>query len=450
VIGVSSLSETAVTFCVFSILLIPLAGAGLLLVNVGLGRSRSAAHSMLCSLCAVTIAAVVYFICGFSWQSFVGRPAHSFTLAGKTWSWLGAEPFFWRGLELNAAPASLAACLQIFSVGLASLIPISAGSDRWRLGAVCWSTALLAGCTYPVFAHWVWGGGWLAQLGSNYGLGMGFLDIGGASSIQAVGGLTALAISWILGPRQEKYSSEGVPVAMPGHNVILAGIGCLLALVGWLGLNSAGAIVFAGIEPARFVLIAVNTLLAAAGATLMAVMITSLRYGKPDASLSINGWISGLVAGSASCALVQPWAALLIGVVAGAAVIFAIEILELRLAIDDPAGAISVHGIAGVWGVMAVGLFIGFPHPLANAVSGTMQRLSGESPNSGQWLAQLLGVATLLGFVFPLTYSLNWLLNRFYRQRVSAEGERQGMDLHELGAGAYPEFVTHGQDFFQR
>jgi Amt family ammonium transporter len=448
VTSVSTLSETAVPLCILAILLVPLAGAGLLLLNVGLGRARNAAHSMLCSLCAVAIAAVVYFICGFSWQGFAGRPAHFFALAGKTWNWIAAEPFFWRGLELSSEPASLAACLQILSVGLAALIPLSAGSDRWRLGAVCWSTALLAACTYPLFAHWVWGGGWLAQLGANYGLGRGFLDAGGASTIQVVGGLTGLAITWILGPRREKYSLEGMPIAIPGHNVVLAGIGCFLALVGWLGLNSGGAMLFAGVEPSGLVLIVVNTLLSAAGGTLVAAMITGVRYGKPDASLSINGWISGLVASSAACAFVRPAAALLMGMAAGAIVVFAVEIFELRLAIDDPGGAISVHGVAGLWSVMAAGVFARFPARPLNAVSGSMQPAG--SGNSGQWLAQLVGVATLLGFVLPLTYGLNWLLNRVYRQRVSAEGERFGLDMHELGGGAYPEFVTHSEDFIQR
>src|SRR5207302_2988098 len=123
--------------------------------------------------------------------------------------------------------------LQMFSVGLASIIPLSAGSDRWRLGAACASSALLAGWTYPVFAHWVWGGGWLAQLGTNCGLGRGFVDGGGASTIQVVGGLTALSIAWILRPRRGKYSAQGMPAAIPAHNIVFVIFGCVLALVRW-------------------------------------------------------------------------------------------------------------------------------------------------------------------------------------------------------------------------
>src|SRR5947208_14808385 len=214
------LSETSTALCFVLILLVPLAGAGLALINTGLGRSRSAAHSMMTSLIVIAIAAVVYFGCGFSWQGFVGRPAHFVAIGHAGWNWIAAEPFFMRGLALDGSPASLTVLLQLFSVGLAALIPVGAGAERWRLGAICASTALLAGWTYPLFAHWVWGGGWLAQLGSSYGMGQGFVDAGGTGTIQVVGGLTALSIAWLLGPRRGKYSSDGIPAAIPGHSSV--------------------------------------------------------------------------------------------------------------------------------------------------------------------------------------------------------------------------------------
>jgi len=434
------LSETGTVLCILSIFLVPFAGAGLSLINAGLGRSRSAAHSMLASLCVIGVAATVYCACGFSWEGFAGRPAHSITVAGKAWSWIAAEGFFLRGVGRDGSPESLAACLQMFSVGLAALIPLGSGADRWRLGAICASTALLAGCTYPVFAHWIWGGGWLAQLGIYYGLGRGFVDSGGAGSIQVLGGLTALAIAWILGPRRGKYTTEGMPAAIPAHNAVYVLFGCLLAWVGWLGLNSAGAILFTGVPPGRMVSIAINTTLAAAAAALMAALITRVRFGKPDASLAVNGWVAGLVSGSAACPFVTPAAAIVIGLVAGVLVTFAVEWFDLHLAVDDPGGAISVHAVAGIWGLLALG-------PLAHFADQAPDTAGGDS---GQWLAQLVGVATLLGFLLPLTYGLNWMLNRFYPHRVAAEGERQGMDLYELGGGAYPEFVTHSEEFTQR
>src|ERR1017187_4293112 len=210
-----------------------------------------------------------------------------------------------------------------------------------------------------------------------------------------------------------------------------------------MGLNSAGSLLFAGIAPGRLVLVVVNTILSAGGAVLAAAVITRYRFGKPDASLSANGWISGLVASSAGCAFVPPAAALLIGLVAGAMVTYTVAWMEAHLGLDDPAGAISVHAIGGIWGVLAVGLF---PHASAIAVAG------GAGPageHGGQMLAQMVGGASLLGFVLPFTYSLNWLLNHFYPQRIPAEEERHGADLYELGAGAYPEFVTHTDEFSQ-
>jgi Amt family ammonium transporter len=266
----------------------------------------------------------------------------------------------------------------------------------------------------------------------NYGLGRGYLDAGGSGTIHTVGGLTALAITWIVGPRRGKYSSEGMPMAIPGHNAVLVLFGCMIAFVGWLGLNSAGAMLFAGVDGSRVPLIAMNTLLGASSAALVAAMITKIRFGKPDASLTANGWVGGLVAGSAACAFVPPAAIMIVGLVAGALVTFSVELLDLRLEVDDPGGSISVHAFAGLWGVLAVGL---------------LGRL--EAGTDGQLLAQVVGIGTLIGFVLPLTYGLNLILNRFIPQRVAVEGEQQGMDLYELGAGAYPEFMTHTDDFMR-
>jgi ammonium transporter, Amt family len=158
--------------------------------------------------------------------------------------------------------------------------------------------------------------------------------------------------------------------------------------------------------------------------------LTRIRFTKPDASLTANGWIGGLVASSAGCAALRPAEMLIVGIVAGALVIVSVEWFEFRLQVDDPGGAISVHAMAGLWGVLALGIFARFPDQA-----------------SGQWLAQVIGMATLVGFVLPLTYALNWLLDRMYPQRVAIDGERQGMDLQELGAEAYPEFITHTEEY---
>lgn len=434
-------SEIQTAVCIFFLVVAPLSGAGLALINAGLGRSRNAAHSMMAALSVIAVAACMYFVCGRAFQGFAGGLAHTISFTSKSgvtlWDWLGAEPWFLRGLPLNAidqnaAPAFLIAWFGIVAAGLSALIPLGSGADRWRLGSICASTALFAGITFPFFAHWAWGGGWLSAAGVNLGLGRGYLDAGGSGPIHAVGGLTALAITWIVGPRRGKYSHEGMPMVIPGHNAVIVLFGCLTAFVGWVGLNCAGAMLFANVEIGRAPLSAVNTLLSAASAALTAAVITRIRFTKTDASLSANGWIGGLVASSAGCAFMPPAAALIVGIVAGALVTISVEMLDLRLEIDDPGGSISVHGVGGLWGVLAVGLF---------------GRL--EAGGSGQITAQLVGIATLLGFVLPLSYALNLLLNRVMPQRVAVEGEHQGMDLYELGAGAYPEFVTHTDEFMR-
>jgi Amt family ammonium transporter len=416
--------------CVVLVAIVPLALAGLVLMNAGLGRTRSAAHSMLASMAAMAVAALVYCMIGFSWEGIAGGPAHSLMLAGRRWDWIAAAPFCLRGLPPAATRSHLQVLLQVFAVALAALIPLSAGADRWRISASCFSTALLAGWTYPLFAHWVWGGGWLAQLGSSYGLGRGFIDSGGASTIQVVGGLTALSIVWIIGPRRGKFAQDGIAPAIPGHNIVYVLFGALLIVPGWIALNAAGAILFTGAGAGQTPLIAINTVLCAAAAGLTALVITRFRFGKPDASLSANGWVSGLVASSAVCAFVSPLVAIGTGLIAGGLATAAVELLELRLGVDDPGGAISVHAVAGLWGLLAAGLFAG--------------------SERGQLTAQLVGVATLLGVILPLTYTLNWLLDRLRPQRTTREGERLGMDLHELGAGAYPEFMIHTDDFIER
>jgi Amt family ammonium transporter len=279
----------------------------------------------------------------------------------------------------------------------------------------------------------VWGGGWLAQLSANFGIPR-FADAGGAGVIQVVGGLMAVSVAWILGPRKGKFAADGMPAAIPGHNIVLVLFGCMLALVGWIGLDSAASILFYGAGPQQVVWIVINAVLSAAAGSLAALVVTRTRYRKPDASLSANGWIAGLVAGSASCAMVSPVVAIDIGVIAGVLVTYMIEIAELRLQVDDPGGAVSVHAGAGLWGLIALGLFGHFS----------------DGTRGGHVLAQVIGISALLGFMLPLIYVGNLVLNRFVPYRVDNDGDWQGMDIRELGAGAYPEFVVHADEFVPR
>jgi len=420
--------------CLLCILLVPFATAGLTLMHQGLGRSRSAAHTMVSTLCVLAVTSLAFVFVGFSLAGVNGGATHLIGHGNTAWDWAGAEPLFAHGVHFDGSPSGLLLCFQMFAAGLAAIIPLSTGSDRWRLAPACVSTGLLAAITFPLFAHWAWNGGWLSHLGLGFGLGAGFLDAGGSGTIQVIGGLTALSIAWILGPRRGKFHNDGMAAAIPGHNIVLVLFGCLLALIGWIALNSAAAMLFYGAGIVLVPKVLLNTVLAASASCLATVLTTRLRYGKPDASLIANGWVAGLVAGSAGCVFISPAAAIATGAVAGAGVMYLVEFLELKLHIDDPGGAISVHAGAGLWGLLAAGFF--------SSIS--------SLPRGGQIMAQVVGIAALLGFMLPLIHGLNLLVNRFIKQRVDADGDRQGMDVRELGAGAYPEFVTHGDEFLPR
>lgn len=425
------MSETVFAFTLLLLLISPLAIAGLALTNTGLGRSRSAAQSMLGNLAVVAVAAVVFALLG---SAIAGSPAgagHIFHLAGKPWNWIGSGTLLSGALAASGPgfnASALGLLFEFLAVALAALIPWGTGADRFRLAAGCATAAVLSGIVFPFLAHWVWNGGWLAQLGANFGLGVGFLDPGGAAAVHAVGGLTGLAVIWIAGPRRGKFPKEGFSMAMPSHNTVYVLFGCLVSLVGWLAWNAAGAILWLHAPLSALPEVAVNTVLSAATALVATCAVTRYRFGKPDASMCANGWMAGLVASSACAAIVTPGQSLFVGVVAGVVTPLLVELLELALSIDDPSGAISVHAVAALCGLFAAGLF---------------------APQPGQLLAQLIGIGTLLGLVLPVVYLLFAVLNRVVPFRVDPDGERIGMDLHELGGGAYPEFVIHRDDSYR-
>jgi Amt family ammonium transporter len=408
------------------LLLAPLAIAGVALINAGLGRSRSAAQALLGNVAIMAVTAIVFAVVGAAWAGSAGF--HSFELAGKSWNWLGAGPLLLGGFGSALPQNQLGLLFEFLAVAMAAVVPWGSGADRWRLSAGCLAAAVLAGTVFPLTAHWVWGGGWLAQLGANFGLGAGFLDAGGAAAVHMLGGLSALAVVWIAGPRKGKFPKEGFSTALPGHNAAYVLFGCLVALVGWLAWNVAGAILWLDAPLTALPVTAVNTILSASGALAATFAVTRIRFGKPDASLCANGWLAGLVASSACAGVLTPGQALVVGLVTGVATPLVVEVLELALSIDDPSGAISVHAMGGLWGLLFAGLF---------------------APQRGQLLAQLVGIATILGVVLPLVYLLFWLLNRAVPFRVEADGERIGMDLHELGGGAYPDFVIHRDESYR-
>lgn len=407
----------------------PLAIAGVALINAGLGRSRSAAQALLGNLIIVAVSAIVFAVFGSALAgSLPGGTGHTFHLAGKPWNWVGAGPLLLFGIDGAPVQSQLGLVFEFFAVALTGLIPWGSGADRVRLTAGIAVSVVLAGFIFPLAAWWIWGEGWLAQLNTDFSLGASFVDAGGAGAVHVLGGLSALAVIWIVGPRRGKFPKEGFSTAMPGHNAAYVLFGCMVSLVGFVAWNLAGAILWLNAVPTALPKTAINTLLCGSAALAATFTVTRLRFGKPDASLCANGWMAGLVASSGCAVLVSPLAALFVGLVAGIATPLLVEVLELALSIDDPSGAISVHLVAGLWGLLAVGMF---------------------TPKHGQMLAQLVGIATLLGVFLPLVFFVLLLLNRFVKLRSEADGERIGMDLHELGGGAYPEFVIHRDESYR-
>lgn len=421
--GTPPLSPLAYVLALALLMMAPFALAGLALMNTGLGRSRSAAQSLLGSLAGISVAVIAFALVGFGFAS--GSSSHVFQFDGRPWDWLGNGPFLLGGLTSASAREQITFLFELLSVSMAALIAWGSGADRFRLAGGISSATILAAITFPLAAHWIWGGGWLQQLGVNFSMGSGFIDAGGASTTQTLGGLSALVVVWLCGSRKSKFPKEEVSTAMPGHCAVFVLFGCFLALIGWLAWNTSGALIWLNASPLYLPVVAVNTLLSASAGLAGTFAVTRIRFGKPDASLCANGWLAGLVTSSACAALATPIESLAAGLVAGIFTPLLVELLELALSIDDPSGAITVHAAAGLWGLFAAGLFTSV---------------------AGQLVAQLVGIATLLGLLLPITYFLFALLNRVVPFRADADGERLGMDLRELGGGAYPEFVIHRDD----
>jgi Amt family ammonium transporter len=377
---------------------------------------------------AIASAAILAFVLVGATFAAPAMPVHSFQAFGKTWDWAGKGPWLFSGFPGLPLRTQVGTLFELLAVALAALIPWGSGADRLQIAAGVSVSIFLAAFVFPLLANWVWGGGWLSTLDTQFGLGAGFIDPGGAASIHILGGFSALAVIWITGSRRGKFPREGLSTAMPGHNAIYVLFGCLMALIGWMGFNLAGALLWLDAAPEKLAVVVINTLLAAAAALASSFTVTRLRFGKPDASLCANGWLSGLVASSACAVTVNPMQALFTGLVAGIATPLLVEVLELALSIDDPSGAVTAHLVSGLWGLFAAGVF---------------------SHHKGQLIAQLVGIAALLGLVLPIVYILFALLNRFVPFRVEPDGERIGMDLHELGGAAYPEFVVHRDDSYR-
>ncbi len=426
--------------------------AGFALVETGLCRAKNAAHTMMMNFMVYGLGMFAYWVMGFALQmggsagvglGGVNSLNSEFTInvLGKPWGLFGQHGFFLTQGGSYDVGVMVLFLFQMVFMDTAATIVTGAAAERWKFAAFAVSSIFLAAITYPLFANWAWGGGWLSQLGKNYGLGHGYSDFAGSGVVHAVGGLTGLAVAMIVGPRIGKYNRDGKPNAIPGHDIVLVLTGCFILAFGWFGFNPGSTLAASGNGALRIGSIAVNTMLAGMTGSVAAMLYMWIRFGKPDASMTGNGLLAGLVAITAPSGFVNTIGSAIIGFAAGFLVCLSVEYVEKVLKVDDPVGAISVHGACGLWGVISVGLFADGTSNYGgswNNVDGSVTGLFYGDP--GQLVAQLMGVATLVGIVFALSYVFNVVVEVLVGQRVSARSELQGLDLPETGALGYPEF----------
>jgi ammonium transporter, Amt family len=425
--------------------------AGFALAETGFCRAKNASHTMAMNFMVYGVGMLGYWICGYALQmggvgplAVVGNATAALdgeftvSLFGKSFGLFGYKGFFLSGATYDVAIFGLFLFQMVF-MDTAATIPTGAMAERWKWGSFIAFSFVISMLTYPIYANWVWGGGWLATLGSNFGLGHGHVDFAGSSVVHMVGGVAALAGAAALGPRIGKYNKNGEPVAILGHNLPMAMLGCFILAFGWFGFNAGSTL--AGTD-LRIAVIAVNTMLAGAAGAFAAMMVAWTKYGKPDPALSANGMLAGLVAITAPCAFVNSVSAVIIGLIAGVLLVWGISFVERTLKVDDPVGAITVHGMNGAWGVLSLGLFADGTYGEGfNLVPGTVRGLF-FGGGFGQLAAQTIGTLSNVVWVFAVSYGAMKIIGATIGNRVSAEIELQGLDLPEMGVPAYPDFVA--------
>ncbi len=309
-------------------------------------------------------------------------------------------------------------------------------AERWTFKSFVVYGFFIAMFVYPLYASWVWGGGWLSQLGGNFGIGHGVLDYAGSSVVHMVGGVTGLAGAIVLGPRMGKYRANGTPTAIPGHHIPMAVVGCMVLFFGWFGFNAGPALADGGL---RLGVIVVNTMLVGVAAAVAAMCYVWFMYSKPDLSLIANGLLGGLVAISASCAFVSPAGAIVTGLVAGVLCCTSVFFVERKLKVDDPVGAVSAHGVCGAWGMISLGLFADGTY--GDGLNNVAGMVKGLFYGGGlQLAAQVIGVIVNFVFVLAVMYLFFKVLDRIVPLRVSEEVEFEGLDQNEVSVTAYPDF----------
>jgi Amt family ammonium transporter len=428
--------------------------AGFAMVESGLTRVKNSNHTYMMNFFVYTCGLFSYWILGFAIQmggsagnsnlgglnSLTGE--HSLTLFGKAWGLFASSGMFLSGHTYDVGVMVIFLFEMVF-MDTALTIVTGACAERWKFLAFTVSSIIMGAITYPLYGNWAWGGGWLSQLGTNVGLGKGYCDFAGSGVVHAVGGITALAVCMIIGPRIGKYNRDGSSNPILGHDVSACLIGCFILAFGWFGFNPGSTLGASANGNLRIGSIAVNTMLAGCTGTMGAILYMWSLKGKPDYSMSGNGLLAGLVAITAPSGFVSTFGAAVIGLVAGVLVCLSCTFFENTLKVDDPVGAISVHGTNGLWGVISIGLFADGTSNYGGSWNGVTGSVTGlfYGGDASQLVAQLVGVSTLVGIVFSLSLVINLAIEFFVGHRVSVETELAGLDIPEMGQLGYPDFV---------
>jgi Amt family ammonium transporter len=425
--------------------------AGFALLTTGLTRAKNAGHMMMLNFAAFVIAWIAYYSVGFALQfGGVGSTASApgnlggamvlgklLTVGSSHWGLFGLHGFFLQSGGTYDVGALALFFFEVVFMETAGYIIVGAIAERINFKTFIFAELLIGGILYPLYGNWVWGGGWLSQIGHTFNLGHGVVDFAGSGVVHGIGGFSALALAVLLGPRIGKFREDGKPNAIPGHNVAFVVTGTFILLFGWMGFNPGSTL---GGTDLRIAVIIENTATASVFGAAAAMAWTAWLYGKPDVSMSCNGMLAGLVAITAPCAFVAPWAAALIGFCAGMLVCASVWFWENVAHVDDPCGAISVHGVCGLWGLLALGLFADGTYGAGwNGVAGNVSGLF--YGNAGQFGAQLVGACVVVAWGFGLTAVVFGAYKLVTSMRVSAEAEVIGLDVPEFGVSGYGGFV---------
>lgn len=428
---------------------------GFALLTCGLVRKKNAGHLMMLNFAAYVFAFLAYYAVGFAFQygavavnaapaNIGGVPTmNQFLLGSGVWGFLGGKGFFLAGPAYDAG-CNVFALFQVVFMETAGYIIVGAICERITFSGFLLCELFIGAILYPVYGCWAWGGGWLSQLGVSSGMAHGYVDFAGSTVVHAVGGFAALALAMILGPRTGKYGPDGQPRAFQSHNVTFVVAGTLILLYGWMGFNPGSTL---GATDLRISVVAINTNLAGVAGAATSMLLWTWMFGKPDITMACNGMLAGLVAITAPCAFVGPTSALIIGILAGVVVCFGVLLNERVTKIDDPCGAISVHGFCGLLGGICVGIFadgtygvgwngVGATSYLGHAGQGVTGLLYGDTK---QFMVQAVGALICCAWSFGATYAVFFVVNKMQSLRVSEADEVEGLDVPQFGLKCYPE-----------